>query len=55
MSGFMTCMTCRRVCEVNNTGICLLCQLGKMQPPPEYLEEMELKIREQQINDELNK
>jgi hypothetical protein len=58
----MTCTTCKRVVQINNTGICLGCQKGFKQTPDDDaidlrpIKEMEgLKEREKEIEDALQK
>lgn len=63
---FMTCTTCQRVVQINNTGICLGCQRGfpnldaedVYKPPVKTAKELEiekLKAREKELEDAINK
>ena len=62
---FMTCTTCQRVVQINNTGICLGCQRGfpnmdaedVYKPPVKTDKELEiekLKAREKELEDAIN-
>jgi len=55
---FMSCGSCSRVCEINNTGICLGCQRGFVNLPQEdswekspHRKKVKLEQRQKELED----